>query len=755
MGGFQVLVDGRRVGEDGWARRKARTLIKILALAPAHCLHRDQLLELLWPESEPGLAQNNLHKTLHAARRALEPNLADGPASVYLVLQDQRLTMQAPGGLRVDWLDWQAEARASLADGDFATVSQALARAGDGLLQEDIYEDWAAGPRERYRALVEELLLRASAAAPDPATAIELAKRAVEQDRTNEAGHRRLMSLYAQAGQRHLAIQQFRACEDLIRKELGASVEPATRALFDSIAAGEASPVAPAPTPAPPVLPVAPQRRFALDRRAALGLIAIPAVLGGAWSVLRQGTPRVRSVAVLPLQSDTELDYLAGGITESVIATLASISDLRVMARGTVAIYGHRPVDPRAVGKDLGVDAVMTGRLSGSAGRVTLSAELADARDGAQLWTMVVESGDSDIRAAQSRLSSELAAALSRRLSTEQRGRMLSQSKVRAEAYREYLLGRYHWNKRSQDAFVRAISHLDRAIALEPSFALAHTALADSYALMAFNDQPPVPLFQKALQSAATAMRLDSNSAETQTTRAMLAILGEWDFKAGEAGFRRAIEINPGLATPHHWLAVHLCSQQRFSEARAEFDRALAVDPLSAIIQTNAAYPDAFAGQHAAAIRQYRRVIEMDPNFATVRDDLAQVLERTGSWAEATVELAAHQRLDGRLDVAQQIEVLPRSGDPRPRHLQALQLALASADRLPYFSPVTRAQLLLRMGKPEEAITWLEKGLEERSPPMVYLKADPVYQPLRKLPRFIRLLQAVGLGSAEALPPSQ
>jgi TolB-like protein/DNA-binding SARP family transcriptional activator len=729
------------------------------------------LLELLWPESESALAQNNLHKTLHAARRALEPSLSDGPASVYLVFQEHRLALQAPGGLRVDWLDWQAEVRSALADGGFAAIAQAISHAGSGLLEEDIYEDWAAGHRERYRALLEELLLRASALAPDPAAAVEFAQRAVEQDRTNEAGHRRLMSLYAEAGQRHLAIQQFRTCEEWIRKELGAAVEPATRLLFDAIAAGE-SPARPGAgsvaspgarssaalprreaaaklAPQQTAVPV-PARRSVLKRRAAVGLLVVPAVLGGAWGVFRRlGTPRIRSIAVLPLHSETELDYLAAGITETVIATLATISDLRVMARGTVAAYGHRPVDPRSVGKDLGVDAVVTGRLSESSGKVTLSAELADASDGAQLWTMIVETSETDIRTAQTRLSSELASALSRRLSTEQRGRMLSQSKVRPDAYREYLLGRHHWNKRTPESFLRAQSHLERAIELEPSFALAHTALADSYALMAFIDQPPGPLFRKALESAATAMRLDANSAETQTTRAMLAILGEWDFKAGEAGFRRAIAINPGLATPHHWLAVHLCSQQRFSEARAEFERALAVDPLSAIIQTNAAYPDAFTGQNGAAIRQYRKVIEMDPSFSTVRDDLTQILERVGRWAEATVELAAHQRLEGYAATAQQIEALPRSA-PRDRHLQALQLVLARAARAPYFSPVNRAQILVRIGQLDDALAWLEKALEEHSPPMVYLMADPVYQPLRKLPRFARLLQAVGLDPSGA-----
>ena len=245
FGPFRVVVDGLQVDDQQWGRRKSKTLLKILALQPlrqsSRQMHREELIELLWPGGDAEQGLNSLHKALHAARRALEPGLSAGASSRFLAMRDQLVLLQSADDVRVDVAEFEALADEASKIGQREAIEAALALYPADLLPEDLYEDWAAVPREQLRARKEQLLrLFASVceAEGDSRPAIEACSRLLASNPCNESAHRGLMRLYAAAGQRYLAVEQFRVCTEILRREMDADPEPETAALYERILAG-------------------------------------------------------------------------------------------------------------------------------------------------------------------------------------------------------------------------------------------------------------------------------------------------------------------------------------------------------------------------------------------------------------------------------------------------------------------------------------------------------------------------------------
>jgi DNA-binding SARP family transcriptional activator/TolB-like protein len=761
-----VSVDGVVVPEERWTRRKAKTLIKILALESARELHRDQLVERLWPELEPSLGQNNLHKTLHAARRALEPQLEPGSPSRFLITVDQRLALRAPAELQVDAIDFEQAAGLALATPLIATLNAALQLYRGELLPEDRYEDWAAASRERLAQRYGELLDRLGRlheAAEDHPAAMEVWQKAVQADPCNETAHRGLMLAYAASGRRHLAIGQYRACVEELRRQLETEPEATTTALYERILGGSfpsqavaAATVgtpglhglvkaAPISTNPPPVVPPAPAKagtsarlrlRWAIG--ATLGLVGV-----GGWEAWRQwqGSRAIHSLAVLPFSSDETLEFLADGLTEGLINSLSRLPGLRVMARSTVFRYKGHATDPRDAARATGVRALVTGRVVQQGSTLVVSAELVAADDGAQLWGRQYRLEPGQVTSAQAAIASDLATALALQLQPEAQRRLAEQDTRSPAAYRNYLLGRFFWNQRTADGFRKAIQEFDQAVRLDPSFAKAYAGLADCYGLLAFDTASPRENMTQARGMATRALQLDPNLPEAHTSLAMVKALYAWDWPGAEAAFRRAIELNPGAATAHHWLGVHLNGQGRRPEAEAALNRALELDPLSRIINVNAAYPAHFHGDYAAAERLYRRALELDPAFVVAHEDIALLYEQTGRTAEAAREIAITLRLSNEPGLATQFEAAPTY----PAKLKLLREHRISETRTQYVAPMVIAELSARLGDADQAFLWLDRALEQRAAPLVYLKVDPRYRLIRPDPRFAWLLRKIGL----------
>ena len=492
-------------------------------------------------------------------------------------------------------------------------------------------------------------------------------------------------------------------------------------------------------------------------RNAALGLLAI-AILIVAVAIptvvirnARSGSTSktIESVAVLPfnnLSSDPELDYLSEGITENLINRLSQVSRLKIIAHNSVFRYKGKQVDPQKVGGELGVQAILIGRLEARGGELSISGELVDARDGTHLWGDHYERKLSDLQSLQGELAQDMASALRLQLSGEEKTRFGQGYTRNAEAYQLYLKGRYFWNKRTTEGMKKGLESFEQAIRLDPDYAAAYVGLADCYGVLSqVGDFSPNDVMPKAKAAALDALRIDETLAEAHASLAMIDELYDWNWKSADTEFKRAIELNPNYATAHHWYAMYLSAMGRNDEALAEIRRAEALDPVSLITNTNEGWILFCARQYDQAINKLQATIEMDPNFANAHYKLALVYEIKGMYKEAVEEHLKSKALSG--DISENMEKLKAayvtSGSKGYYREELRQLKDTSTRGyvLPKYFVLTELQL----GNTEETLKWLEAAYKERTEPLAYLRVDPRFDSLRSDARFEDLLRRVNL----------
>lgn len=761
FGPFRVEVDSVPIDEARWGRRKAKTLVKLLALQPRlqpgqQQMHREELIELLWPglDSEQGL--NNLHKALHAARRALEPGLSAGGASRFLQMRDQLVILQ--GGVSVDVAEFEALAEEVLKTGNRESVEGALALYQSDLLPEDLYEDWTAVRREQLRAQREQLLLRLAAmceAAGDSTKAIETYKWLISANQCNETAHRGLMRLYAAAGQRYLAVEQFKICADVLRRELEAEPEAATLSVYQSVltGAGEArtsatpgAVVRPAEQRDPIPQPSRPRNRplrmwYAILGAALVGLTAL-----AAYRFLPK-TAAVQFIAIMPLTTageSPELDYLADGITESVINDLSRLPQVRVMARTTVYRYRARGLDPMVAAAEMKVHAVMTGTVSKRRGNLLVAAELVGVPEGTRLWGNQYELTPQDAISVQDRIASEIAASLGLRLSRDDRERLSPPHPTDPEAYRLYVQARYFWNQRSKDGYLRSIELFRAAIDRDPAYARAYAGLSDAYSFLGRDEAPTRDYMPKARAAAERALALDDQLAEAHASLAMMSNVYEWNFPAAEIQFRKALDLDPSYATTRLFYGVFLAAQGRFAEAQSQLDQAAQIDPLSPIIALCRGYPESFQGHLDPAIRAAQEALRISPGFPAALEDLMTYHERQGREQDAMQQAVALLHARGQHGLGDAVQ----SAYQKTGYASGVRLwfeAEKARAGKEYVSPLRVAILAMRAGDLDQAYEWLDKAVESRNAGLVYLTVDPKYARLRSDARFAGLCQKVGL----------
>ncbi|MCA1817784.1 MAG: hypothetical protein LC746_15585, partial [Acidobacteria bacterium] len=619
LGPFRITVDGRAVEARRWSRRKPKLLVKLLALQPHQQLHREQAMELLWPDSDLEAAGNNLHKAIHMARHALEPELQPAADSHFILTQGQQIVLHAPKRLWVDVEAFEQAATEALTGEDREAYEAALALYGGDLLAEDIYEDWAARRREQLRGAYQELLIRLARlyeARGRYQQSIKRFKELVACDPSNEEAHRRLMRLHAVLGNRRQALRQYKECCDALREEQDAGPERATVELHGQIVAGLIRP------------------------------------LPGAKERAPQPGAAINSLAILPFvnaSSDPASEYLSDGITEGIINGLSQLPQLRVMARSTVFRYKGLDVDPQEVGLKLGVRAVLTGRVLHRGDTLNIQMELVDVSDGSQLWGEQYGRRASDIFEVQEEIAEEITGKLRLRLSGEERGRLTKRHTESAEAYRLYLKGVYFWNKRTLEGVERSIGYFRRAIEADSRYALAYTGLSNSYAKLGdvgLTAIPPKEAFSKARAAAASALEIDDSLAEAHTSLAHVHMHG-YEWRSAGREFRRAIELNPNYATAHHWHSYYLIMFGRADEALAEIARALELDPLSLPINTDFGELLYFARLYDRAAEQCRKTLEMDAYFYQAHLVLARVYGLKGRFEESLAESFRAAELSG------------------------------------------------------------------------------------------------------------
>ena len=457
----------------------------------------------------------------------------------------------------------------------------------------------------------------------------------------------------------------------------------------------------------------------------------------------------IRSIAVLPLENlsgDASQNYFADGMTDELITDLAQISALRVISRTSVMVYkGARKPLPQ-IARELNVDAVVEGSVLRSGDQVRITAQLIEASTDKHIWSQSYEGELRDTLALQNRVAGAIADQIRINLTPREQAALKNVKVVNPDAYESYLKGRYFWNKRTADGLKVALAYFKQAIDEDPKYAQAYSGLADTYALLGdwqYAVMTPKEAFPKAKAAAIKALELDSTLGEAHNSLAFVLEGFDWDFDSAGKEFQRAIELNPGYATAHHWYAWHLSLVGRFDEAIAEMRKAENLDPLSLIINADLAELLGLAHSYDESIRQSRKTIEMDPNFALAHNQLAQAYLQKQMYDEAVAELQEAVKLSGGGPTC--IDNLARAYVASGKRKEAVKLLsdLKRRSNPGYSNAAEIAMIYASLGDTDQAMNWLEKGYEERFNPGVLLR--PGFDPLRSDSRFQNLVHRIGL----------
>jgi TolB-like protein/DNA-binding winged helix-turn-helix (wHTH) protein/Flp pilus assembly protein TadD len=499
-------------------------------------------------------------------------------------------------------------------------------------------------------------------------------------------------------------------------------------------------------------LTVAPRRRLGPARRViiALALVLSLSILA-VWLFRSRGRAPtgIRSLAVLPLENlsgDASQDYFADGMTDELISDLGQISALRVISRTSVMVYkGARKPLPQ-IARELNVDAVVEGTVLRSGDQVRITAQLIDASADKHLWSQSYEGELRDTLALQSKVARAIADQIQISLNPREQAALKSAKIVNPEAYVSYLKGRYFWNKRSAESLKVALAYFNQAVDEDPAYAQAYSGLADTYALLGdwqYAVMTPREALPKAKAAAIKALELDSALGEAHNSLAFCLDGFDWAFDSAGKEFLRAIELNPGYATAHHWYAWHLALLHRYDEALAEMRKATSLDPLSLVINADLAELLALAHSYDESIQQSRKAIEMDPNFALAHNQLGQAYIQKQMYDDAVAELRKAVRLSGGSPTC--MANLARAYVVSGKRSEAVKLLndLKKRSNPGYSNASEIAMIYASLGDTDQAMNWLEKGYEERFNPGVLLR--PGFDPLRSDSRFQNLVHRIGL----------
>jgi serine/threonine protein kinase/tetratricopeptide (TPR) repeat protein len=462
----------------------------------------------------------------------------------------------------------------------------------------------------------------------------------------------------------------------------------------------------------------------------------------------------IDSLAVLPFENasgDPEHEYLSDGITGSLINILATVPKLRVMAQSTVFRYKGREIDPQAIGRELNVRAVLTGKMRQSGGSLRIGAELVDVATGSQLWGAQYDRKPGDIFAVQDEISSEISGKLRLQLTRAEKKRLTRHDTENAEAYRLYLKGRHHWNRWTEEGFNKAIEYFQQAVEKDPSYALAYTGLADSYVLLGWNSYlPPKEVFPKGKVAALTALQLNPDLAEPHTSLAALLWLYDWRWEEAGREFKRSLELGPTYPTANHWYAEFVMTMGRHGEGLDRMKNGQDLDPLSLIINVAVGWALYHARRYDEAIEQLRRTVELDTNYPVTYWILGLLLRKTGCYELAIAEGEKAVKLSGSSPLmhAALAQTLGTAG----RTKEALQVLddLTKLAKQRYVAPYFFAGIHVGLGDNDRAIEYLQKSYEEHSHWLIYLHIDPSMDGVRDNSRFQDLLRRVGLPARPA-----
>jgi TolB-like protein/Tfp pilus assembly protein PilF len=448
-----------------------------------------------------------------------------------------------------------------------------------------------------------------------------------------------------------------------------------------------------------------------------------------------EGVERIDSIGVLPfvnVTADATSEYLADGITEGVITSLAQLTNLRVISRNSAFRYKGREIDPQSVGRKLKVQALLLGRVVRNDDSLSISVELIDTEDDRHLWGAQYIRNTSDLFSTYETIARAIGKKLELPVLEQQHGSRHTQNQ---QAYVKYLKGRYYFNKLTPDGVQTAIDYLHQAIEQDPTYALAYAALGDCHNYMAQRE--------KAKQAVLKALELDETLGEAHASLGFFKFLYDWDFSGAEEEFKSALTLNPSYAEAHHWYAIYLANVARHEEADQHAERAIELDPLSLLMNMTRALNFYLAREYDNAIEELQKVIQMEPNFVAARSVLGNALLQKGLHNEALGEYQKALELIKGAEIAEiSVKALIARADALCGKRSA---ALKLLQEITTASPYLVAGIYAALGDHDSAFERLNKACEQHDIQLVSLKTDPSLDPLREDQRFQQLVNRVGL----------
>jgi serine/threonine-protein kinase len=508
-------------------------------------------------------------------------------------------------------------------------------------------------------------------------------------------------------------------------------------------------------------VPVHPLRRF---RRIWMPLAAIVLVGAIAGLVLATRhatqtaravamTTSIRSLAVLPLENlsnDPEQEYFADGMTEELSTQLAQIRALKVISRTSAMKYKKTTRTMPEIGRDLKVDAVVTGSVLRSGGKVRITAHLIRAATDEQLWAESYERDLHDVMALQNDVARAIVGRIRVKTTEQEQTRLSGARPVDPAAHEAYLKGVYYWNKGRNPEYVsQEVEYFNEAIEKDPSYAAPYAGLADTYLAMGtYGMLLGEDAVRNARPAAMKAIELDPESAEAHAALGRMRALYDWDWAGAESELRRAIELNPNYAVGHQWYSLLLIAMGRVDEAVSESKRARELDPFSVTINESSAWLFYVAHRYDESIAQGRRTIELDPTFSPAYETVAMAYEAKGSADLAFAEYQKYAEVagyDARTTAA--LKSAHDAGGMKGYLRKRLEMEQQEMKETGNVWPLQMAHFYARLGDRDQTFAWLEKAYAERHNRLYLLKADPVFDGLHSDPRFTDLLRRIGLPS--------
>lgn len=762
LGPVSVAVSGEPLTGEA-AQRRRLAVLALLCTHPPRPVARDQLMGCLWPQSDGESARHLLSVAIHVLRKALGPEVIRS--------NGDQLELD-PDLVRVDVNEFEAaceqgdhERAVSLYKGPFL----------DGLVISGTaeFEHWVDGRRTRLRqryGTALEGVAATRAADGDGTGAVAAWRRLAALDPYSARTTVGLMRALVEAGNRAGALQAARIHEQLLESEFGAVPDPQVTELAEEL---RQEPPAPAPgavepeTVAAPEPPVGPPGESPGEPRVAAGadagmvepsrgrrrLTVLAAMLlllvVSASLVFALRTPPLETVAVLPFDligPDPSLDYLGDGMALGILDELGRVPELQVISRASSFSFRDSGIDAMSVGQRLNAQALITGSVRVMADTLRVDVELFQTKDGLRLWDGTFYGRRSDIFSLEDRIAEAVGTVLRVRIAgAEESGR--GQGRRDAVAHDLFLRGRHAWNRRTPEALLEALTLFQRAVDQDPTYAWAHVGIADTYNLLGSYDYgvlPPDSAFPPARAAAREALALEGSLAPAHAALANVKMNYERDWAGAESTYRQAMKLDPSYTPARQWLANLLIAQVRMEEAHALLLRALEYDPESPLMFTSVAHYHYFAREPEAALRLIDRALEISPTFVRALLLRTLVLLQTERLAEAIADLEAMAAQAGGSDPVL-AAVLGHAYGRAGRTDDALaELAwLRSIATTRHVPSEWLALVHIGLGDHDAALDRLEEALERRSAGVIYLRMEPLVDPLRPIPRFQGLLARI------------